>query len=142
MLERGINWSREKKLEHLSNLVKLALADKVIGHREQVFLDSYAKDLGISKEEYYDVLLNPDKYQFNIGINENERIERLYYLVKLAFSDSQILNDEIILLEKIAQTLNFPKDKIEKLIKKAAYLVINNYKFEKFSKKIKKLLNK
>lgn len=142
VLEKNINRNQKKKLEHLSNLIKLSLADKVISHREQEFLDSYAKDLGLSKDEYYDVLLNPNKYQFNIEINENERIERLYYMVKLTFSDEQILSDEIILLEKMAITLDFPEERIEKLIKKAIYLVINNYKLEKFSKKIKKFLDK
>ena len=140
MQEQDINMDRKKKLEHLSNLVKLSLADNVIRHGEQEFLDSYAKELGLSNEEYYDVLLNPDKYQFNIKIDQNERIERLYYLVKLSFSDGEVLSDEIMLLEKIAQSLNFPEEQIEKLIKKAIYLVINNYKFEKFSKKIKKFL--
>ncbi len=142
MSEEDVNRNYKKKLEHLSNLVKLSLVDKVINHAEQEFLDKYAKYLDVSKDEYHDVLLNPERYQFNIPIKKKERIERLYYLVKLSFSDEEILNDEIDRIKKIALNLGFEENRIDKLIKKAIHLIVNKYEFEKFSNKINKFLKK
>jgi len=142
MSEEDKNSNHKKKLEHLSNLVKLSLADKVINHAEQEFLDNYANYLDVSMDEYHDVLLNPEKYQFNIPITKKERIERLFYLVKLSFSDGEILNDEIYRMRKMALNLGFEENRIEKLINKAIHLILNRYEFEKFSKKINKFLKK
>jgi hypothetical protein len=138
----GLDLDYKKKLKHLSDLVMLSLADNIISHGEQLFLDKYANNLGVTKEEYHDVLLNPEKYQYNIPVTEKERIEQLFYLVKFSFSDGEILNDEVTRMEKIALDLGFGKERMDKLIRKAIHLVINNYKLEKFSKKIIKFLNK
>jgi hypothetical protein len=138
----GLDLDYKKKLKHLSDLVMLSLADNIISHGEQLFLDKYANNLGVTKEEYHDVLLNPEKYQYNIPVTEKERIEQLFYLVKFSFSDGEILNDEVTRMEKIALVLGFGKERMDKLIRKAIHLVINNYKLEKFSKKIIKFLNK
>jgi uncharacterized tellurite resistance protein B-like protein len=137
-----LNNDHKKKLEHLSDLVMLSMADSNISHGEQIFLDNYANYLGVKKEEYHDVLLNPERYQFNIPVTEKERIEQLYYLVKFSFSDGEILSDEVNRMEKIAMDLGFGKERMDKLIRKAIHLVINKYEFEKFSKKINKFLNK
>jgi hypothetical protein len=144
MIEDNIDFNLEykKKLEHLSDLVMLSMADNVISHDEQLFLDDYANYLEITKEEYQDVLLNPDRYQYNIPLTEDERIEQLYYLVKFSFSDGEILSVEVTIMEKIALDLGFGKERMDKLIRKAIHLVINNYKIEKFSKKITKFLKK
>lgn len=137
-----LNIDHKKKLEHLSDLVLLSMADNVISHGEQLFLDDYANDLGVTNEEYHNVLLNPEEYQYNIPVTEKERIEQLYYLVKFSFSDGEILTDEVNRMEKIATDLGFGKERMDKLIRKAIHLVINKYELEKFSKKINKFLNK
>lgn len=144
MIEDNIDFNLEykKKLEHLSDLVMLSMADNVISHDEQVFLDDYVNYLEITKEEYHDVLLNPERYQYNIPLTEKERIEQLYYLVKFSFSDGEILSVEVSSMEKTALDLGFGKERMDKLIRKAIHLVINNYKIEKFSKKITKFLKK
>ena len=144
MIEDNIDFNLEykKKLEHLSDLVMLSMADNVISHEEQLFLDHYANYLEITKEEYHDVLLNPERYQYNISVTEDERIEQLYYLVKFSFADGEILSVEVSRMEKIALDLGFGKERMDKLIRKAIHLVINNYKIEKFSKKIAKFLKK
>lgn len=132
----------KKKLEHLSDLVMLSMADNIISHGEQLFLDNHANFLGIKTEEYYDVLLNPEKYQFNIPLTQKERIEQLFYLANFSFSDGEILGDEVSIMEKIAIDLGFDRVRIDKLIRKAVHLAINQYTLEKFSKKIKKFLKK
>lgn len=137
-----LNIEYKKKLEHLSDLIMLSMADNIISHEEQLFLDNYAIFLGINKKDYHDVLLNPEKYQFNIPITEKERIEQLYYLVKFSFSDGEILSDEVVRMEEIAIDLGFGKERMDKLIRKAIHLIINQYKLEKFSKKINKFLTK
>ena len=144
MIEDNIDFNLEykKKLEHLSDLVMLSMADNVISHDEQLFLDDYANYLEITKEEYQNVLLNPERYQYNIPVTEKERIEQLYYLVKFSFSDGEILSVEVTIMEKIALDLGFGKERMDKLIRKAIHLIINNYKIEKFSKKITKFLKK
>lgn len=144
MIEDNIDFNLEykKKLEHLSDLVILSMADNVISHDEQLFLDDYANYLEITKEEYQNVLLNPERYQYNIPVTEKERIEQLYYLVKFSFSDGEILSVEVTIMEKIALDLGFGKERMDKLIRKAIHLIINNYKIEKFSKKITKFLKK
>jgi uncharacterized tellurite resistance protein B-like protein len=129
----------KKKLAHFANIIKLARVDFVINEEEQELLDRLAKQLGIDKQEYKNVLENPDEYPINPPITYDERIERLYNLTDMIFIDGEIIGDEVDLLQRIAIDLGFPTDTIEKISDKAIHLIINNYTIEEFNFKIKEI---
>jgi uncharacterized tellurite resistance protein B-like protein len=129
----SLSKAHKKKLAHFANIIKLARVDFVINEEEQELLDRLAKQLGIEKKEYKNVLENPDAYPINPPVTYNERIERLYNLTNMIFIDGEIIGDEVDLLQRIAIDLGFPSDSIEKISDKAIHLIINNYTLEGFN---------
>lgn len=135
----SLSKAHKKKLAHFANIIKLARVDFVINEEEKELLDRLAKQLGIEKQEYKNVLKNPEAYPINPPVTYNERIERLYNLTNMIFIDGEIIGDEVDLLQRIAIDLGFPKDTIEKISDKAIHLIINNYTLEEFNFKIKEI---
>ncbi len=139
MKNSGLSLSKahKQKLAHFANIIKLARVDFVINGDEQELLDRLAKQLGIEKQEYKNVLENPDAYPINPPVTYDERIERLYNLTNMIFIDGEIIGDEVDLLQRIAIDLGFPTDIIEKISDKAIHLIINNYNLDEFKSAIK-----
>ncbi len=131
--------STKKKLAHFANIVKLALVDGVITDEEQKLLDQMAESLKIQKEEYQQILENPDAFPINPPVGYDERIERLFHLTEMIYIDEEIVGDEVDLLQKIALGLDFPKSSIESICDKAIHLIINNYTLDEFNSKIKEI---
>ncbi len=131
--------SHKKKLAHFANIIKLARVDFMINEQEQELLDRLAKQLRIEKQEYKNVLENPDAYPINPPVTYDERIERLYNLTDMIFIDGEIIGDEVDLLQRIAIDLGFPNDTIEKISDKAIHLIINKYSLDEFISAIKEI---
>ena len=51
--------AHKRNIGHFADIVKLALLDGTIEQREQNLLERLAKILGISEEEYREILKNP-----------------------------------------------------------------------------------
>ena len=113
--------------------------DGMITDEEQQLLNHMSESLKIQKEEYQQILENPDAFPINPPVGYDERVERLFYLTEMIYVDEEIVGDEVDLLQKIALGLDFPKDNIEKICDKAIHLIINNYTLEEFNSKIKEI---
>ena len=116
--------TRKKILDNFSNLITLSLADDTISHEEQNFLDLYAKRLGLTDFEYQNVLLYPEKYQLNLAVNLEQRIEKLYNLIRIIYADHEIIRDEVVWLKRILINLGCSENNIDKVIEKAIHLII------------------
>jgi len=129
----------KNNLGHFACIVKLAMADEVITDGERELLESLAKRLDISNEEYKKIVKNPDKYPINPPVSYDTRIERLYNLVQMIFADEEVSKEEISILHRVVIGLGFPQDNVEKVSDEALHLVMNNDNLEDFTKAIKRV---
>ncbi len=131
--------AHKKNRGHFASIVKLAMADDVITEGEQDLLESLAKRLDISAEEYKKIVKNPDKYPINPPVSYDERIERLYNLTQMIYADDEVSKDEVSVLKRVVVGLGFPQDNAEKVSDEALHLVMNENDLEDFIKAIKRV---
>jgi len=131
--------THKNNLGHFASIVKLAMADEVITDGERELLESLAKGLNISNEEYKKIVKNPDKYPINPPVSYDTRIERLYNLTQMIFADEEVAKEEISILHRVVTGLGFPQDNVEKVSDEALHLVMNNDNLEDFTKAIKRV---
>src|SRR5690606_21064968 len=72
---------------HFSAIVRVALSDGDITVEEREFIDKLAKNLEISKDEYDEIMDNPMKYPINPPYLYIHRLERLYDLARMVYTD-------------------------------------------------------
>jgi len=113
--------------------------DRVVKKGEQKLMNRLAKSLGISKEEYKDIVKNHQNYPMKPPVSYNDRIERLYNLTKMMLVDNEISRHQVFLLQRISLGLGFLKNSVKKVNYEAIHLVMNQADLNAFSKAIKKI---
>jgi len=131
--------THKENKSHFANIVRLALMDHVIKKGEQKLMNRLATSLGISKEEYKDILKNHQNYPMNPPVSYDDRIERLYNLTKMMLADNEISRHQVFLLKRVAIGLGFLKNSVKKVNYEAIHLVMNHADLDDFSKAIKKV---
>lgn len=131
--------AHKKNIGHFAGIVKLAKADNVITVEEQKLLDKLAKKLGITQEEYKDILKHPENYPIVSSLSYDDRIERLFNLTEMILADHKILIEEMKLVNRVAIGLGFPNEKVENITERAVHLIIKDYDLEDFTDAIKKV---
>ena len=131
--------AHKENISHFANLVRLALVDGDIKNSEQKLMNRLAKGLGITQEEYKDILKNHHKYPMEPPVSYNDRIERLYNLTNMILIDNEISKKQVFLLQRIAIGLGFLKNSIKKVNYEAIRSVSNEDSLKDFSKAIKKV---
>ena len=131
--------THKENKSHFANIVRLALVDHVIKKGEQKLMNRLAKSLGISTEEYNDILKNHQNYPIKPPVSYDDRIERLYNLTKMMLVDNEISRHQVFLLKRIAIGLGFLKNSVKRVNYEAIHLVMNHADLDDFSKAIKKV---
>lgn len=108
-----------RNLGHFASIVNLAAVDGAINPQEEIQLKRFAEKLDISKEEYSKVLKNPTFFPLNSCYSIEQRLERLYDLFQIIFSDNSAGEVETELLKKYAIGLGFSSEASEKIIKRS-----------------------
>ncbi|HSD07205.1 TerB family tellurite resistance protein [Flavobacterium sp.] len=108
---------------HFSAIVRVAHAGGNITEEEQNFLDKLALTLQISKEEYEEILRDPNKHPINAPYLYTERLEALYKLARLVHRDHQLGDLQEHLLVKFALALGFTPGNVNYIVDKALKLV-------------------
>ena len=96
-----------RNLAHFAALATLASIDGEISSEEKILLDRFASKLDITKAEYEEVLRKENKYPIDSTPDSEKRLERLYDLFKIVYSDHEIDGEERILIKKYAIGLGF-----------------------------------
>ena len=131
--------THKENVSHFANLVRLALVDDVIKKNEQKLLNRLAKWLGITNEEYKDIIKNLQNYPIAPPVSYDERIERLYDMTKMILVDDEISKRQVSLLQRIAIGLGFLKNSLKKVNYEAIRLVMNESDLDDFTAAIKKV---
>lgn len=130
---------RERNRDHFASIVRVALSDGAINPQEKAFLDRLAKNLDISAEEYEEVLENPTKYPVNPPVLYEHRLERLYDLTRMVYTDHIADDDEMRIMMRLGVALGFTPGNVEFIVKKAMYLVNLGVDLETFKDEIKNM---
>ncbi|MCC8359721.1 MULTISPECIES: tellurite resistance TerB family protein [Salinimicrobium] len=108
-----------RNLGHFASIVNLAAADGPINDREEAQLKRFAMKLDIQEDEYTKVLKNPNAFPIHPNNSMEGRLERLYDLFRIIYSDHDIDEEEVELLRKYAIGMGFSPQVSEGIIKRS-----------------------
>lgn len=117
---------------HFSAIVRVALADGDFSTEEKEFLDKLAIQLEISREEYDEILKNPNKYPINPPYLYTQRLERLYDLSRMVYVDHILGPKQKEILTKFALSLGFTPGNVNFIVDKALSLLVMNVDSDTF----------
>lgn len=106
----------KRRKSHIFNLLSVAAADGKITQREIDYLAHVAERIYMPREEFLDVLKNPQDVIFYPPESNRERLDQLDDLVRMMMSDGHIDQDEIIQCKIFARRLGFKAEVIDALV--------------------------
>ena len=127
-----------RNLAHFAALATLASVDGEISTEERKMLDRFATKLDITKSEYEEVFKKENKYPIDSTPDSEKRLERLYDLFRIVYSDHEIDDEERILIKKYAIGLGFTGDKADKVIERSVVIFGGKFDFEDYLYLLKK----
>ncbi len=130
----------KRNISHFANIVKIAKSDKNISQEEVQLLIKIAKKYNIDDDKFKEILKNPEKTPTIAHLDCEERIERLFDLLKMVNADHTIAKEEVSILRKIATGLAFPLHRVDEIVDEAIQMKIDNCELEDFQKKIFKVI--
>lgn len=121
-----------KNLAHFAAIATLAAVDGHINQAELVVLNRFSNKLGISEQEYAEVMKKENKYPIDPASSAQARLERLYDLFKIVFADHTIDEEEAALVLKYAIGLGYSETDAQKLIKRSTEIFTGRFSFEEY----------
>lgn len=97
----------KKNQSHIKNLIEVALSDGNIDEDEMMLLLNLATRLGITKEEIYQIKMNPGSVKFNPPVGAKERFNQIYDLVCMMMINGQVNKNELKLCKELALKLGY-----------------------------------
>ncbi|WP_405399666.1 TerB family tellurite resistance protein [Maribacter sp. Asnod2-G09] len=108
-----------RNLAHFAALATLASIDGEISTEEKKLLDRFATKLDITESEYLEVFKKENKYPIDSTPDSEKRLERLYDLFRIVYSDHEIDDEERLLIKKYAIGLGFTGEKADAIIERS-----------------------
>lgn len=121
-----------RNLAHFAALATLASIDGEISTEEKQMLDRFASKLDITTSEYEEVMKKENTYPIDPPNEAEKRLERLFDLFRIIFSDHQIDDEEMVLLKRYAIGLGFAGDAADKIIEKSVAIFSGRIDFEDY----------
>ncbi|MCS7017578.1 MAG: TerB family tellurite resistance protein [Cytophagales bacterium] len=106
----------KRRKSHIMNLLSVAAADGKITREEIDYLAYVAEKIYMPREEFIDVIKNPQDVIFYPPESNRERLDQLYDLVGMMMIDGHIDQDEIIRCKMFAQKLGFKSSVIDAIV--------------------------
>lgn len=121
-----------RNLAHFAALATLASIDGEVSAEEKEMLDRFATKLDITKSEYEEVLKKENKYPIETTNDEGKRLERLFDLFKIVYTDHGIDQEEIMTLRRYAIGMGFTSEKAEQIIQRSIAIFGGKIDFEDY----------
>jgi len=128
---------RDRNRDHFAAIVRVALSDGEMSPEEKAFLDRLANNLDISPELYESILENPSAFPVNPPSLYNARLERLYDIGRMIFSDHIEDKDEMRIMRRLGIGLGFNPANVDLINKKAMDLIHKGVDLDTFIEEIK-----
>ena len=110
---------KTRNRDHFAAIVSLALADGKISDEEQAFINRTAINLEIDEAEVDNIIKNINDYPINPPASKQIRLERLYDLTRMIFTDNIADEAEKKLMNRLVIGLGFEADNADYIIKKS-----------------------
>lgn len=136
ILDAYMSVGLKRNISHFANMVRIAKSDKIITSEENDLLKKIAKRYNIGETEFKTIIKNPEKIPTIAHLDCEERIERLFDLIAMVFSDHKKADEEVWSLKRIVVGLGFPLQNIDKIVERATQIDMENIDLESFQKKI------
>ena len=130
---------KKRNENHFAAIVRVAMDDDIITPDEKEFLDRLARNLNISEEEYKLILKDYKSHPINPPVSYDQRLERLYDLVRMVHVDKIKGDSEHKLLNKIGVGLGFHAVNVKYIVDKALTLVSNGVDLDTFVDQIRNM---
>ena len=121
-----------RNLAHFAALASLAAIDGEVTPEEKRLLDRFASKLDITTSEYEVVMKKENKYPIDPPNTSERRLERLYDLFRMIFSDHLIDDDEMVMLKKYAIGLGFSSEQANTIIEKSVAIFSGRIDFDDY----------
>jgi uncharacterized tellurite resistance protein B-like protein len=103
--------------EQLKILIKLATIDNELADKEANLIEKIGKANGITEDEIYYMIKNPEPYKSLATLSEDQRFEYLYNIIQLMKIDGKVYKSEIVFCQDIAERLGYKKKAVAELSK-------------------------
>ncbi|HET8859320.1 TerB family tellurite resistance protein [Marivirga sp.] len=103
--------------EQLKILIKLATIDNELADKEANLIEKIGKANGVSEDEIYNMMKNPQPIKNLDTLSEDQRFEYLYNIVQLMKIDGKVYKSEIVFCQEIAERLGYKKKAVAELSK-------------------------
>lgn len=103
--------------EQLKILIKLATIDNELAEKEASLIEKIGKANGITEDEIYGMMKNPEPFKNLDTLSEDQRFEYLYNIIQLMKIDGKVYKSEIVFCQDIAERLGFKKKAVAELSK-------------------------
>jgi len=94
------------------SLYQMVLADSEVHPKELELLYQIGKDKGISEEEIQQAIFSSNTSVSMEDLNDDEKIEHLYNVARMAWADGILDDSEIETLRKTSRRLGFAEENI------------------------------
>jgi len=121
-----------RNLAHFAALATLAAIDGEVSTEEKKMLDRFATKLDITNSEYQEIMKKENKYPIDPPHDSEKRLERLYDLFRIIFSDYKIDDEEMVMLKRYAIGLGFSGDKADRIIEKSVAIFSGRIDFQDY----------
>ncbi|MBN4048438.1 hypothetical protein JYU17_00530 [Flavobacteriaceae bacterium AH-315-O20] len=127
----------KRNISHFANMVKIAKSDNIITPEEMELLVKISKKYNIGEEKFKEIFKDPDKIPTIAHLECEERLERLYDLIKMVEVDHKKENaKEVTVLKKIVTGLAFPIANVDAIVACAIKIDVDNCPLEDFKKQV------
>ncbi|MEN8185672.1 MAG: TerB family tellurite resistance protein [Bacteroidota bacterium] len=131
---------QKRDISHFANIVKIAQADGTVTDEERELLKFIALKYEIEEEKFNEIFKDPNYYPIRAQLSCEERIERLYDLLKMVFADHKKRSAEVSMLRKIVVGLAFPLQLVDDVVIQAVNLDIENISIGEFREEMMKIV--
>ncbi len=123
---------------HFSSLVYLAHVDGSLDQEEENMLLEFAKRLGISREDYKNMMANPMQNPIKRVSNSESRLRRIFDMFKVVFADYNFDDRERRFVYKYALQLGFCKTNVRKVVNRSIEMFTGKFDFEDYASFIRR----
>jgi len=107
----------DKKRTFISMLIQIAKSDELHETAELRFIQDFARKLGLTEDDVYNIRNQYDQFSFSLPENENERMIIFFHLIQLMKIDYEIHPSEKETCKELGFKLGLNSLLIEDLIK-------------------------
>jgi uncharacterized tellurite resistance protein B-like protein len=127
----------KNNVAHFASIVSLATASGTVNEDELIVINRLAQKLDITESEYDEIISKGKQYSIEISSDKETRLERMFDFFKIVYSDHELDEAELKMLNKYAIGIGFSAQAASKIIAKSILLFEGKFSFEEYQMLLK-----